>query len=203
MSDPQSAPPGWLTISGLALERGVDKSAMSRRVARLERLGHLSTRAQGKAKLVNVADFDRATALTVDAVRELNGRRATGPPFGAGLNGDDPVLAKEQARRASYDAELKRLDLEERQGRLVELSAVRADLESCVVELVRVIDALPSRADTLMAAVTKEGVAGLRVALRGVAREWREALARAAESFADGEGPFADAQKLSVEEYAA
>ena len=187
MTPPRETPPGWLTISDLARERGVDKSAVSRRVARMEGLGLVTTRVQGKAKLVNLAEFNRAAASTVDGVRELNGRGATGPPDAGAPNSDDPVLAREQARRVGYSADLAKLDLDERLGRLVEVEAVRLSLETCALELVRVIDQLPARADALAAAVAKEGVAGLRAALRAVARAWRDTLARAAERFASGE----------------
>ena len=203
MTKSQAPPPGWLTISGLAAQRDVDKSAISRRVARLESLGLLTTRSSGKAKLVNLIEFERVTASTVDGVRELNGRGATGPPIAGAANGDDIVLAREQALRASYAAKLMFLDLEERQGRLVEVEAVRANLEGCAVELARVIDALPGRAEALASAVTKEGVAGLRVALRGVARELRETLTRAAERFADGGGMVAEPADEPAEEVVA
>ena len=190
-----AAPPGWLTISDLARERGVDKAAISRRVARLETIGQLSTRPHGQAKIVNVEEFDRACAATVDAVREMNGRSATAAlsaPAAPAIGG--PILANEQARRASFDAELKRLDLAERLGRLVEIESVRFNIEECALELVRTIDQLPSRADALAAVMTKDGVTGLRTALRGLAREMRVSLAHAAERFAEGEGANASAE---------
>jgi DNA-binding MarR family transcriptional regulator len=186
VKQPREVPPGWIAISDLARERQVDKSAISRRVARLEQLGLISTKRMGKTKLVNLAEFNHAIAATVDAVRESNGRGGVAPEAGTAAPAD-PVLAQQQARRAGYDAELKRLDLEERLGRIVERADVEAAVEGCVVEFVRMVDALHTRADVLAAAVTKEGVSGLRIVLRGVSRELREALARAAERFGDGD----------------
>lgn len=93
-------------------------------------------------------------------------------------------LAEEQAKRTGFDAELKRLDLEERCGRLVEIDAVRRHIESFAIDLVWAIDRLPGHAETLAAKVTRDGVAGLRGALRDIAREMRETLAGAAERFA-------------------
>ena len=67
--------PGWATVSELARIRGVDKSAVSRRVARLEEQGLLATRqGAGRAKLVRVEEYDRVVAETGDAVLEANGR---------------------------------------------------------------------------------------------------------------------------------
>lgn len=53
----------WATISELARQRGVSRSAISFRVGRYEALGLLKTR-PGKAgsKLVNVAEFDRVNS---------------------------------------------------------------------------------------------------------------------------------------------
>jgi DNA-binding MarR family transcriptional regulator len=195
MTSAHDPPPGWITISDLARDRQVDKSAISRRVTRLEGLGQLSTRIVGRLKLVNLAEFDRATAETVDAVRAANGRTDSGARPG------DPILAREQARRAAYGADLKRLDLEERLGRLVEVALVRDNLAACALDLAAVIDALPGHADALAAAVAKDGVAGLRAALRGLARELRETLARAADRFAEA-GAGEDAGAIEAEEAA-
>ena len=108
---------GWVTISELARMRGVDKAAISRRVARFESLGLVHPRAGvGRTKLVNIAEFDRAAGETTDAVREANGRGAARAPD---ATGGDPILAREQARRAAVDADLKELDLAERVGELV------------------------------------------------------------------------------------
>jgi hypothetical protein len=204
VTDSRDPPIGWLTISDLARKRGVDKAAISRRCAKFAASGLLECRTFGQSKIVNVEAFDRACAATVDAVRELNGRRASSsrrrasrpaaakptvsapapdPPSPASTF---PNLAAEQAKRASFDAELKRLDLAERLGRLVEIDDVRRHIEGCSIELARAIDRLPGHAETLAARVTKDGVAGLRGALRDLAREMRETLAGAAERFADG-----------------
>ena len=172
------SPADCLTISQLARELGVDKSAVSRRVARLEGQGLLKTQKAGKTKLVNRAEFLAATSATVDIVRQANGRGATAAAEGGAA---DPVLAREQARAASIRADLAQIELDKQRRRLVEVEGVEARLGGLVAELAGAIDALPGRADELMAAVTKEGAAGLRAALRGAARELREQLALIAE----------------------
>lgn len=183
MSRASDIPPGWSTITDLARERGVDKSAISRRVARLEEQGLLSTRTTGRVKLVNLAEFDRAIAHTANAVQELNARGAAAADEGDGSG--NPVLAREQARKAAYDADLKHLDLQERLKNLVKVDDVRIGLTECAMALAQAIDALPSRAEALAAVVAKDGAPGLRAALKAVARELRETLARAAERFGE------------------
>ena len=80
MAEPGDEASGeWLTVSALARARGVDKAAISRRVARLEAAGALTTRAGERGtKLINVAEFNLAVEMTKDAIREANGRAARG-----------------------------------------------------------------------------------------------------------------------------
>jgi DNA-binding MarR family transcriptional regulator len=164
----------WLTISELARQRGVDKAAISRRVKRLEAQGALRPQLKDGSKLVNLAEYDRAVGQTTDAVRELNGSLGGAPAADA-----DPVLAREQARRAAYDADLKKLDLDERLGKLVPVEDVENAMARCGETIVRAVERLSTRADELAAAVAKDGVAGARAAIKAMARDLRETIARA------------------------
>jgi DNA-binding IscR family transcriptional regulator len=75
------SPGEWLSVSALARALGVDKAAVSRRVARLEAAGALSTRAGERGtKLINHDEFNLAVEMTKDAIRETNGRAAS--PYG-------------------------------------------------------------------------------------------------------------------------
>ncbi len=164
----------WMSVSELAKAKGVSRQSMHERVARLEQQGAITLRpGQGRAKLVNVAEFDRAAGETLDAVRALNGAAA------AAAGPADPVLAKEQARRAAYDADLKQLDLEERLGKLIPVADVEDAMTTCAETMVRGIEQLPGRADELAAAVARDGAVGARTLLKIIARELRESLARA------------------------
>lgn len=187
MTDDAGAIEGyWLTISELAKLRGVDKGGLSRRIARLVELGLLATRpAKGGRKLVNVAEFDRVTEENTDAVRALNGATGgmnTGAPQSAP---GDPHLGREQARRAAYEADLKKLDLDERLGKLIPIEEARLAMERCAAEVVRVIDQMPAQAEDNAAAVAKDGTNGARNFLRQLARDQREALARAMSRLAE------------------
>ena len=174
-----AAPDGlWLTVSDLARQRGITKGPLSRRVARLEDQGLLTTRpGERGSKLINVAEFDKVTGETTDAVRELNGNTAKTAPLPLSTPGD-PVLAREQARRAAYDADLKQLDLKERLGQVVPIDDVEAAMVRVAETMVRTIDQLPSFADDLAAAVAKDGVHGARTFLKSKARDLRDALAK-------------------------
>jgi DNA-binding MarR family transcriptional regulator len=169
----------WLPITDLAKARKVSKQALSKRVLRLEGQGLVTTKTGARGqKLVNVGEFDRAAVDATDAVGAQNGRKAKAPPMG---DGDDdpfsPVLAREQARKVAYQADIAKLDRDERLGRLLPIENIAVAAAQCAEALNRMIDQLPGRADEIAAAVAKEGVSGVRALLRSVARDMRERLA--------------------------
>ncbi len=169
----------WLSVTELARLRGVDKSAISRRAKRYEEQGLLTPRAGKRGvKMICVAEFDKAAGEATDAVRALNGSRggAAAAPVAA-LPGD-PVLAREQARRASYDADLKKLELQERLGELVPVEAVREAIVAVSENFVRALDQMPSRAEEGFAEANKGGLAGFRAFLRALANGVRDTLER-------------------------
>jgi hypothetical protein len=189
----------WLNVSELARVRGQDKGGISRRVARLEELGALTTRpGPGRTKLINADEFARAVETLTDTVREANGRRATGPRESNGGASSDPVLGREQARRAKADADLKEMQRDERLGQLARVDDIASGAALQGETLARIIDRLPDRADDLAAVVAKEGSTGLRAALKVVARELRGALANAFAALA--EAPKPEAAKIDEAE---
>jgi DNA-binding MarR family transcriptional regulator len=166
----------WLKISDLATRMGCDKSAISRRVARLEGLGLLSTRTDGRSKLVHLAQFNEAVTSTRDAIRELNGRGGSLEPV---IEGRDPVLAQEQARKVKIQADLAQIELDKARGELVPVGEVREAMARCAGELVRVLETLPARASELATAIARDGEQGARAVLKEIVRDLRERLAAA------------------------
>lgn len=155
--------------------KGVSKQAVAKRVERFAAQGLLETRAgRGGAKLVEAAAYDRVAGEAGDAIRGVVAPRPL-----MGEAGESPAgsLASHQAKRMAYQAEMARLDLEARVGRILELEAVTNAMTQCAEAMVRVIDQLPSRADELASAVAREGEMGARAFLRTIAREWRNKLA--------------------------
>jgi hypothetical protein len=176
----------WLSVSELARQRGVDKAAISRRAKRYEEQGLLTPRpGKGGVKMINVAEFDRAAGEATDAVRVLNGAGGGQVASSGALAPGDPVLAREQARRASYAADLTKPELEERLGHLIPVADVEAAMTRCAESMVRLIDQLPARADESAEAVARDGVHGARMFLRGAARDLRATLARDMRLLAD------------------
>lgn len=182
-SDPNTTDAGWVSVSELARLKGLSKAAVSERVAKFIRGGQLSTKpGKGKIKLVNLAAFDRIAGETTDLSKTTGAdtrKQNAGPPA-LPPNADPlaPVYTAEQARHMAYKAESAKLDLEERQGKIVAIAAVDAALAKAGDALVRVIEQLPAMADDLAAAVAQSGASGARALLKAKARETRELMAR-------------------------
>lgn len=185
-------PPGvWLSVSDLAQAKGVSKQAVAKRVSKFESLGEQLTRPGDRGtKLVNVAAYDRLVGETGDIFRSQP------PPKAAAVSADadeaDPArasLANEQARRVSYQAELSRLDLEERLGKLVPVSEVVEAMTKSARAIVRAVDLLPSRAEDVAAAVARDGSTGARRLLKEMVRALRSTLERELRRLAKGDAP--------------
>jgi DNA-binding IscR family transcriptional regulator len=185
----ESSGDGWLSVSALARLRGVQKSAISKRVARLEKEGLVHPRLGPlNSKEVNVAEFVSAVERTTDAIREANGRaaspvhrmaadangrRATANPVSQADIVDtpgDPILAREQAKRAQADAELKRMDLEERRGRIVSADQCKRFVDACSANAQIVLWRLPGLVEEIIAIGTKDGVPAARTFVKSHVR---------------------------------
>jgi hypothetical protein len=186
-TDPNTADAGWVSVSELARLKGLSKAAVSERVARFIKGGQLSTKpGKGKVKLVNLAAFDRVAGETTD-LSKATGHATRKAQTVAGIpapslptNADPlaPIYTAEQARHMAYKAESAKLDLEERQGKIVAIAAVEQAITAAAEALARAIDQLPTLADDLAAAVAQSGAAGARTLLKAKARETRELMAR-------------------------
>jgi hypothetical protein len=193
---------GWVTISELARLRGVDKAAISRRVARLEAAGALTTRpGPHGTKLVNVAEFDRTVETTGDAVRAANGRMAGAARDGLAVASAGLVLSRAQANKTSAQARLAQLDLAQRLGQLLPIEETRRAAADCSMRLRRTVATMHVRAEevadglardgssfarTLLAAMRSDQ-AGARSFFKALSRDHLEELARMATALDEAE----------------
>lgn len=161
----------WLSVSDVAIQRGVSKQAISKRLISLA--GRISTRREGNKLLINLAEFDRVTDADTDPSQALRNHAA-------GKSGAE--FSEQRARREGYDAEMARLKLEELQGKLVPVSEVEDAMVRCATVLLRVIEQLPGESDDpAIRNILKNKVHELRAALE---REMRM-MAERAESEAE------------------
>lgn len=155
---------GWASITALAELKGRNKAAVSRRVARLEEAGLLRARRGPKGeKLVEIAAYDRLVELHGDGVQTMNGMRASADT--------DLVLSQEQAKRAAADAEMKRMDLEERRGRIISADHAERFVDTCSANAQTVLWRLPGLVEEIIAIGTKDGVPAARTFVKGHVRK--------------------------------
>jgi DNA-binding MarR family transcriptional regulator len=176
----------WLSVSALAKRKGTTKQTVSERVRRLVDAGLLETRpGANRAKLVNLAQYDRAVGQVGDPAKEA--AAATKAEDAAPETATDPRYRDAKALDAHYAAELKRLEFEERTGKLVPLADVEAAQETAARAIVNVLDRLPLRAAEVAAAVGQEGEVGARRVLRAAVFDQRTAVAEALAALKTGE----------------
>lgn len=181
-------------IGRIAERDGVTKQAISKQVKRLVGQHALVVERdrQGRIAAVNVAEYDHLRGRFGDPSKA----QAPAPSPVAILAQADLPLAPAQspASPESYDealrqktwiaAEKSRLELDELKGELLRAGAVDAAVLRCGEDIARIIDRLPNAADDLAVAVARDGVHGLRVTLKALARRMRTDVAAAMDTLA-------------------
>ena len=155
----------WMSITDVAKKRGISKQAVSKQLQRYEGTQHqVSTRKSGRTKLVNIVEFDRARDALDDPSKLLDVEQ---PKKDAGDGG----YKKHRTDREGYQAELARLELEERQGKLRHIDEIEDGLAKIGVELSQSFGMMITWADELSSAANKGGVDAVRAVLKKKARE--------------------------------
>lgn len=173
----------WMSVSELARERGVDKSAVSRKLQRLKDVGaQIATRKNGKSLLINVADYDVAVGEMGDRARELGEQTKKGT-----TSSSDPIYTREQARRMSYEADIKKIELMRLRGELIEVANLRDAAQVAGEAMVRAIDGWIGKAEQL-AADANVSVPAARAFLKLAMNDLRRDLARVLEGLATVQG---------------
>ncbi len=169
----------WLTISDIAEKKGKSRQAISKRVKSLVEDGKLETRdGPNGTKLVNLAAYDDAVGDVGDPAKEQAAETAQE------INAPDAPIESNRfrdaaAREKEYNADIKFLELGRQLKTLVPVADVDAAATKIAETMVPIIDRLAMEADRVHIASTKDGTAGVRAALKQIAREQRIALADA------------------------
>jgi len=184
------APPDdlWLTVGELAEARGVTRQSVHQALQRwVDRGTPVETRMQGREIAVNVRDYDLRRGETVSlphvAGEDTKALAAPGaaPGVAPGSSPAESSFGREQARKAGYEAELKKIELDRALGRLVETADVVVAAENAAAAMAALLDRLHMRAEDIHAAGQRDGLAGTRTALKVVRRDL---MALIAEEFA-------------------
>lgn len=190
-ADDRTSAAAAVSVSELARVKGVTKQSIAKRLARLEVQGLIRTWRSGKAKMVNLAEWDAVTREQSDLSRLMGA--ATAKATAGGNDGHtldqptsrDPSYTRELTRKAGYDADLKRLELDRLRSELLPIGDVTRAMERCAAAMVRDLDLLSACADDIAAAMTKSGVAGVRDVLKRVSRQLRTTLATSMTALAE------------------
>jgi hypothetical protein len=176
-----------ISAADYARHAGISKVAVSKQIAsgRIPVYGPTGEKVgagdPGK-KLINAAEADRARSRTRTRVNAADDEEPaqvepSAPREAPAEDRGQPNLTSARTASEALRAQLLRLDLEERRGKLMRVSKVEAAVAAVGEKIVRIIDQLPMDADDLATAVAKGGVQALRLALKEIARRMRTAIA--------------------------
>ncbi len=160
------------SISQIAARDGVSKQAVSRKVGELIEHGLTVERDRlERVTAVNVAEYDLLRGRTADP------SKAQAPGGNAPKSNESYDEALRQ--KTWLEAERRRLELGELKGELLRTSAVAEAVIACGAAIAKACDRLPGAADDLAAALSREGVHGVRVLLKQIAVRQRTEIADA------------------------
>jgi hypothetical protein len=172
-----------ISAAEYARHAGISKAAISKqitsgRIPVYSQIGEKVPPTFPGKKLISAAEADLARSqtrarITLDAIDTID-------TLDDHVLRDGPVKSTlTQAKRdtEAYRAELLRLNVEERRGKLVQVSKVEDALADAGEKIVRIIDQLPMDAEDLATSVARGGAQALRAALKEIARRQRMAIA--------------------------
>lgn len=183
-----------VSLTELAKLKSVSTQAISKRLKKLEGEGLIRSEKFRGTVRVALAEWDRVTGETTDLARSIGAatRAAAAAPAGdePAAAKADPTYTNELTRKARYDADLKKLEIDRQRGELVRIDDVRDAMAILAETMVRDIEQLPTMAEAVLNAGKTGELAGTRDALRRCARDLRERLDRslAAVDVAPGAG---------------
>jgi MarR family len=179
----------WMSVSEIAARKGVSKQAISERVARLVADGRLTTKpGKGKAKLVNLAQYDTAIGDVGDGAKEAaaatKAANAAPADSAAPRQSDSGRFRDEQTREKAYAADLKFIELERLRGNLLPVAEFDPLAEDAASRIADIVDGLQARDSELTAIAIKEGENGMRAALKRITKMQRIAIVTAMKDMA-------------------
>lgn len=167
----------WKSLSEIAAMRGVTKVAIKKRVDRLEAEGRVTTRRVGRERQVDLAAYDKAVGATGDAIKEQAAETARHARQVEPADAPS-ALRDAQTQKAQWEARRSALDVSERLGKVVPVSAVEQAMVRAGEAIVRALEQLPTFAGDLTLAA-RDGEPAVRRKLREIKDQIR---ARAAEA---------------------
>ena len=163
-----------VSYAELARRLGVTKQAIQKRARKLIAAGKLRAVRRGREVLVDPAEYARAVREHGDPARELASDDA---PAAVASTTTAKTFRDARTERELVELELKRLQLQEREGRLRPVEEIEAAALDAGQAIAKRLDQLPTHADRLTATAHKKGAEGVKEYLIELARDLREGVA--------------------------
>lgn len=172
-----------MSVAELAERDGVSRPAISQKVKRLVEQHGLSVERddRGRVSRVNVAHYDLLRERVGDPSKDQRPQRDDQQ------SPTDPDSYDEARRKKThYEAERERLLFEAQVGELIKVADLEPAIDACAEKIAAVIRGLQGETDALASAVARDGVHGLRVALKALETKMLAEIATALEGIAEG-----------------
>lgn len=166
------------TPAAVAARDGITKQAVTKMVRQLVDQHDLPVERDGRGRIIrfSLAHYDHHRERFSSSAK-IEAARRESKPADAG-DGVDPKSRDEALRQEAWlKVNREKLRHQEEVGQLRRADKTDAALAACGREIQAIVARLPNRADELALAVSKEGVHGLRVALRRAAFELNSEIA--------------------------
>lgn len=152
------------TPGEIADRDGVTKQSVTKKARELAADGlQVERDERGRITRINVAQYDQLRGRTDDP------SKAQRPAPQSETPAVDPNSYDEALRKKTwYEAERKRLDLEQEFGNLIRVDELAIAVDECGAEIVATIRQLQNETDTIAATVARDGASGLRVLLKSI-----------------------------------
>lgn len=157
------------TPAEVAARDGITKQAVTKMVRRLVEEHGLPVERDGRERIVrfSLAHFDHLRGDFSSSEKVAAARQQKPEPPADSSTSRDEALRLEAWLRVNRQ----QIELAESAGRLVRKDRLQQGLTQCGNEIRAIIGRMPNKADDLALAVTREGVHGLRIAMRQLAVE--------------------------------
>jgi hypothetical protein len=162
------------TPAEVAERDGVSKQAITKTVRKLADGKSLEVERDERGRIVrfNVAQYDFLRGKVGDPSKDQRPEQPDPPPTDSRAGYNDAITLKTQ-----YEAETKRLALDEQIGKLVRVEELSAAVNECGAAIAASIGQLLNATDALATAMAQSGTHGLRVELKKIENRIRREIA--------------------------
>jgi hypothetical protein len=171
-----------MTQAAFAQRRGVTPKAIEKAI-KAGRIPPAAVRRDGRAVLIDVAAAELALgqpSLRVNTPPDdaaASAADSASPSSSPSVPKETPALTAARTEQAQIETRIKSLELDRRLGKLLEADDVARAMARCAEALIHDVDQIAARADDVVTAYTRNGVAGVRALLKQISRDTRETIA--------------------------